>query len=122
MSDAHSPGFLQLVTAARSRIREISAEDLPARLSAIPGAQLVDVREQSEFADGHVAGAHHLSKGVIERDVEARFPDRSTPLYLYCGGGYRSALAADNLRQMGYANVVSVDGGWRALKDIMPLE
>jgi rhodanese-related sulfurtransferase len=84
---------------------------------------LVDTREESEWAAGHVAGAIHLSKGVIERDVEVRVPDKTAKLVLYCGGGYRSALAADNLRKMGYTNAISLEGGWRALKDSgLPLE
>lgn len=116
----HSPAFLALVNAARSRIHEIPAEQLAARLQAEPGARLIDVREESEFANGHVRGAEWLGKGIIERDIEIRHPDRSTPLYLYCGGGYRSALAADNLRRMGYRNVVSIDGGWRALQQLLP--
>lgn len=118
----HSPGFLALVDAARSRIREIAAADLPAALRAQPAAALIDVREDQEFAAGHVRGAEHLGKGVIERDIETRHPNRQQTLFLYCGGGYRSALAADALRQMGYANVVSVEGGWKALKDLMPVE
>lgn len=118
----HSPGFLALVNAARSRVREIAAAELPAALRAQPAAALIDVREDSEYAAGHVRGAEHLGKGVIERDIETRHPDRQQTLFLYCGGGYRSALAADALRQMGYANAVSVDGGWKALKDLMPVE
>ncbi|MBV61313.1 MAG: sulfurtransferase [Nevskiales bacterium] len=116
----HAPGFLRLVDAARTRIREIEADELAQQLSQQPDAVLLDVREADEYAAGHVAGAEHLGKGVIERDIEARHPDLSTPLYLYCGGGYRSALAADALTQMGYRNVVSVNGGWRALQSLMP--
>jgi rhodanese-related sulfurtransferase len=118
----HSPKFLELVTEARRRIREIPASELPALLAQTPGARLIDVREESEYAAGHVKGAEHLGKGVIERDIEVRHPDHGTTLFLYCGGGYRSALAADNLRKMGYDNAISVDGGWRALKDLMPTE
>ncbi len=121
MSD-HSPGFLALVAQARGRIREIDAADLADALAREPDAALIDVREESEYAAGHVAGAEHLAKGVIERDIEARHPDRQQPLYLYCGGGYRSALAADALRVMGYASVVSVDGGWRALRELLPTD
>lgn len=119
---SHSPGFLALVDAARGRIREVAAVDLPAALRAHPAAALIDVREDGEFAAGHVRGAEHLGKGVIERDIETRHPDRQQTLFLYCGGGYRSALAADALRQMGYANAVSVDGGWKALQDLLPVE
>ena len=122
MAAGHSPAFLALVNNARSRVREIGAAQLPAELTQNPSAILVDVREESEFAAGHVRGAVHLGKGVIERDIEGQYPDRETPLYLYCGGGFRSALAADNLRKMGYNKVVNVDGGWRALKDLMPVE
>lgn len=121
MSD-HSPGFLKLVEAARARVREIDAADLPAALEREPGAALIDVREESEYAAGHVAGAEHLGKGVIERDIEVAHPDKRQRLYLYCGGGYRSALAADALRAMGYEAVCSVDGGWRRLRDLMPTE
>ncbi len=116
----HSPAFLALVDEARTRVREIGAADF-ARLVA-QGAllHLIDVREESEFAAGHVAGAQWIGKGIIERDIEHYHPDRETPLYLYCGGGFRSVLAADNLRRMGYRNVYSVDGGWRVLKDLLP--
>lgn len=119
---AHSPGFEALVDDARKRIREIPAQQLPALLAARPDIKLIDVREESEFAAGHVRGAEWLGKGVIERDIEVRHPDKATPLYLYCGGGYRSALAADNLTRMGYTEVWSVDGGWRSLKDLLPIE
>lgn len=121
-SAAHSPGFLALVDAARRRIREIPAATLAEALRDSPGAALIDVREDGEFAAGHIRGAEHLGKGVIERDIESRHPDRGQALFLYCGGGYRSALAADALRQMGYTEVVSVDGGWKALKDLLPVE
>lgn len=118
----HSPAFLALVDAARREVREIPADELRGELEARPGAALIDVREESEYAAGHVAGAEHLGKGVIERDIEARHPDKLQPLYLYCGGGFRSALAALALKQMGYRQVTSVDGGWRALKDLMQTE
>ncbi len=114
---AHHPGFLALVNAAKSRVREIDIEQYKAMVAAGEAHALIDVREESEFAAGHVKGAVHLSKGIIERDVEAVFPDPTTTLVLYCGGGFRSALSADNLRAMGYTNAVSLDGGWRALKD-----
>lgn len=119
---AHSPGFLALVNKARAQVREIPAAALAAELVALSSAALIDVREESEFAAGHVQRAEHLGKGVIERDIETRHPDRDQPLYLYCGGGFRSALAALNLQQMGYTRVTSVDGGWKALKDLMPTQ
>lgn len=117
---AHSPGFLAAVDRARRQIRQIPANELAAALQAQPGAALLDVREQSEFAAGHIAGAEHLGKGVIERDIEQRHPDPHQPLYLYCGGGFRSALAALALQQMGYTQVISVDGGWAALQELLP--
>lgn len=118
----HSPEFLALVNAARGEIREIPAAELRGELEARKRAALIDVREESEYAAGHIAGAEHLGKGVIERDIETRHPDKGQPLYLYCGGGYRSALAAQNLLRMGYTQVTSVDGGWKALKDLLPTE
>jgi len=118
----HSPAFLALVDDARTRIREVPAAGLKDALAHHPGAQLVDVRERSEYDAGHVRDARWLGKGIIERDIEAQVPDKDTPLFLYCGGGFRSALAADNLQKMGYVNVWSVDGGWRALKDLLPTE
>ncbi|HET7796802.1 MAG TPA: rhodanese-like domain-containing protein [Nevskia sp.] len=121
MAASHPPAFLALVDDAKTRIREVHARDLAATLAANPAARLIDVREESEYAAGHVKGAEWLGKGVIERDIEARHPDKAEPLYLYCGGGFRSALAADNLQKMGYTQVWSVDGGWRTLKDLMPL-
>ncbi len=120
MAATHPPAFLALVEDAKTRIKEIHARDLAAALAADPTAQLIDVREESEYAAGHVRGAAWLGKGVIERDIEARHPDKAEPLYLYCGGGFRSALAADNLQKMGYTQVWSVDGGWRTLKDLLP--
>ena len=117
----HSPAFLALVDAARARIREIDAGDLPQRMADCPDLVLIDTREDYEWQAGHVLGAVHMGKGVIERDIEARYPERDTPLYLYCGGGYRSALAADNLRQMGYTDVWSVDGGYKALQTMLPV-
>ncbi len=117
---AHSPGFLALVDAARREVREIPAGELRRELDGLKTAALIDVREESEYAAGHIQGAEHLGKGVIERDIETRHPDRTQPLYLYCGGGFRSALAAQNLQKMGYTQVASVDGGWKALKDLFP--
>ena len=119
---AHAPAFLALIDDARKRIREVHANEMPKLLADNPALRLIDVREESEFAAGHIRGAQWLGKGVIERDIEAQHPDRQTPLYLYCGGGFRSALAADNLQKMGYDNVWSVDGGWRVLKDLLPTE
>ena len=114
----HSPRFLDIVNDARSRVRECTVSDVKARLDAGESFELVDVREESEFARGHLPGARHLGKGVIERDVESTIPDPATPIVLYCGGGYRSALAADALQRMGYTNVVSMDGGWRGWNDL----
>lgn len=122
MAAAHSAAFLRLVEDAKTRIRELPATDLPGLIAANPSLKLIDTREQSEYAAGHVRGAEWLGKGIIERDIEARHPDRSEPLYLYCGGGYRSALAADSLQKMGYTQIVSIDGGWRALKTLLPVE
>ncbi len=109
----HSPGFLKLVEDAKMRIREASVHEVKRRLEAGEKFHVVDVREESEWARGHLPGAIHLSKGIIERDIEQKIPGSSAPIVLYCGGGYRSALAADNLQKMGYTNVVSMDGGWR---------
>lgn len=113
MSKQHAPGFLKLVTDAKTRVLECGVDDVKRRLDKGESFTLVDVREESEFAAGHIPGAVHLSKGVIERDVEKVIPDPAAPVVLYCGGGFRSALAADNLLKMGYTNVVSMDGGWR---------
>jgi rhodanese-related sulfurtransferase len=113
MAKHHSPRFLEIVNDAKSRVRECTVDDVKAQLDARETFELVDVREESEFAKGHLPGARHLGKGVIERDVESTIPDPSTPIVLYCGGGYRSALAADALQKMGYTNVISMDGGWR---------
>ena len=110
----HSPGFLRLVEDAKRRIREVSINDVRARLDRGAAFHLVDVREASEWAQGHLPRAQHLCKGIIERDIESAIPDRAAPIVLYCGGGFRSALAADNLQKMGYTDVVSMDGGWRA--------
>lgn len=119
----HSEGFLALVNEAKKRIREIDVEEYKQLLAAGDAGQLVDVREDNEWEAAHVAGAMHLSKGIIERDIETTFPDKDTKLVLYCGGGYRSALATDNLQKMGYRNVFSLDGGWRALEiSGLPLE
>jgi len=110
----HSEGFLRLVDDAKSRISEVSVAETQDRLKQNPQAQLIDVREDNEFAAAHAAGATHLGKGIIERDIETEVPDKNTELILYCGGGYRSALVADVLQTMGYTNVWSMAGGWRA--------
>ena len=109
---AHSPGFLAFVNDAKSRIQEVDI----AAYQTMPREDhlLIDVREDHEWAAGHAAGAIHMSKGTIERDIEARVPDPATKMVLYCGGGYRSALVADALRKMGYRHAISLDGGWRA--------
>jgi rhodanese-related sulfurtransferase len=113
----HSPRFLHIVADAKKRIRETNVDEVKAKLDRGEKFLLVDVREESEWAKGHVPGAVHLGKGIIERDIEARVPDPATPVVLYCGGGYRSALAADNLQKMGYTNVLSMDGGWRGWRE-----
>jgi rhodanese-related sulfurtransferase len=110
----HNPEFLKLVNAAKARIPEIDIEEYRKMRNAGESHVLVDTREESEWNAGHVAGAVHLSKGVIERDIETAVPDKDARLVLYCGGGFRSALAADNLQKMGYKNVLSMAGGWRA--------
>ena len=109
----HAPGFLKLVDEARSRVRELTVGDVKAMIDRGETFHLVDVREENEWAKGHLPQARHLCKGIIERDIEAMIPDHAAPIVLYCGGGYRSALAADNLQKMGYTNVISMDGGWR---------
>jgi rhodanese-related sulfurtransferase len=113
----HSEGFLKVVNDAKTRIREVNVAETRERLAANSGAKLVDVREDNEWDQAHAAGAIHLGKGIIERDIEATAPDKSSELILYCGGGYRSALAADVLQQMGYTNVWSMAGGWKAWKE-----
>ena len=110
----HSEGFLNIVNDAKSRIREVTVAETQARNAE---AKLIDVREDNEWEAGHAAGAIHLGKGIIERDIETSVPDKATELILYCGGGYRSALAADALQKMGYTNVFSMAGGWKAWKE-----
>ncbi len=117
MAHQHSARFLQIVEDARRRIREVSIDDVKVKLDRGEQFLLVDVREESEYAKDHLPGAVHLGKGIIERDIEERVPELSTPLILYCGGGYRSALAADNLQKMGYTNVLSMDGGIRGWRE-----
>jgi rhodanese-related sulfurtransferase len=113
----HSPRFLQLVEDAKTRVRETTTDQVKQKLDRGDQFLLVDVREESEYAKDHLPGAVHLGKGVMERDVEQKFPDTSTPMILYCGGGFRSALAADNLQKMGYSNVISMDGGIREWRE-----
>jgi rhodanese-related sulfurtransferase len=110
---AHSPNFLKLVQDAKKHIKETNVSDVKRRADAGEKFLLVDVREDNEWANGHLPGALHLSKGIIERDIEQRVLDTNTKLILYCGGGFRSALAADNLQKMGYTNIESMDGGWK---------
>ena len=113
----HSEGFLKLVDDAKSRVREVSVADTQQRMRENIEAKLIDVREDKEWEAAHAAGAIHLGKGIIERDIETTVPDKNTELILYCGGGYRSALAADALQRMGYTNVFSMAGGWKAWKE-----
>lgn len=117
MPPQHSPRFLQIVNDAKSRVRETTVEEIKQRLDRGDRFLLIDVREESEFTKDHLPGAVHMGKGTIERDIEARVPDLNAPLVLYCGGGFRSALAADNLQKMGYTNVLSMDGGVRGWRE-----
>ena len=117
MAPKHSPRFLKIVDESRKRVRELTVDDVKTKLDRGEKFLLVDVREESEFAKDHLPNAIHLGKGIIERDIEERVPDTSAPLILYCGGGFRSALAADNLQKMGYTNVLSMDGGIRGWRD-----
>ena len=120
---AHNPGFLSLVNDAKSRIKEIDIEQYKQMVASKDPHVLIDTREESEWTAGHAAGAVHLGKGIIERDIETKVPRKDAKLVLYCGGGFRSALSADALRQMGYTNAISLDGGWRALQSSgLPLE
>ncbi len=119
----HSPGFLKIVNDAKSRVRENTPEDVRRKQEAGDRFYLVDVREDNEWQNGHAAGAIHLGKGIIERDVEQAIPDHGAEIVLYCGGGYRSSIAADALQQMGYKNVISMDGGWKRWKELgYPIE
>ena len=113
----HTAGFLQLVNDAKTRIREITVEDTRVRLASGDPVHLIDVREDNEWQAGHAAGARHMGRGIIERDIETQIPDKHTELILYCGGGYRSALSTDSLQRMGYQNVYSMAGGWKAWKE-----
>jgi rhodanese-related sulfurtransferase len=114
---SHSPEFLKIVNDAKSRVKQTDVAAVLERIKKGEKLTLVDVREDDEWAKGRVAGAIHLGKGVIERDVEETIPDKTREIILYCGGGFRSALSADNLQKMGYRNVVSMDGGWRGWND-----
>jgi rhodanese-related sulfurtransferase len=117
MAHQHSAQFLKIVDDARKRVRETTVDEVKQRLDRGEKMFLIDVREESEFAKDHLPGATHLGKGIIERDIEERVPDQGAELILYCGGGYRSALAADNLQKMGYRNVLSMDGGIREWRE-----
>jgi rhodanese-related sulfurtransferase len=119
----HSPGFLRAVNNAKSRVRENTPEDVKRKQEAGEKFYLVDVREDNEWQKGRAAGAIHLGKGIIERDIEKAIPDHDAEIVLYCGGGFRSALAADALQQMGYRNVISMDGGWTRWRELgYPIE
>jgi rhodanese-related sulfurtransferase len=109
----HSPQFLKLVSEAKTRVKETNVVDVKRRIESGEKFLLVDVREDNEWANGHLPGAVHMGRGIIERDIETRVPETAAKVILYCGGGFRSALAADNLQKMGYTNVESMDGGWR---------
>jgi rhodanese-related sulfurtransferase len=111
----HSPGFLKIVDEARPRVRELTVDE--ARAAVKRGARLIDVREDNEWDESHAKGAEHIGKGIIERDIEKLAPDPNAELILYCGGGFRAVLAADSLQKMGYSNVKSVAGGWRAWQE-----
>ena len=113
----HTEGFLRLAEDARSRIHEISPSEAHARISSGASLRFIDVREDHEWEAGHAQGAEHIGRGIIERDIERAIPDKQAEIILYCGGGYRSALAADNLQRMGYSNVHSMKGGWRAWQE-----
>ena len=113
----HAPGFLKLVDDAKTRVREATVQEVKQRLDSKEIFALIDVREESEWAKGHLPGAIHLCKGIIERDIENAVPAKAIPMVLYCGGGFRSALVADNLQKMGYTDVISMDGGWHAWTD-----
>ena len=117
MSPQHPPRFLKIVEEAKTRVRETNVAEVKKKIDGGGQFVLIDVREESEFANDHLPGAIHLGKGIIERDIEQRVPDASAKVILYCGGGFRSALVADNLQKMGYSNVESMDGGWKGWLD-----
>ena len=119
----HAPRFLQLVNDAKSHIRELTVDEVRAKQVRGDSLELVDTREESEWSRGHITGARHLGRGVLERDIEKAIPDTSREIVLYCGGGFRSALAAESLKKMGYTNVASMDGGWRVWNEHkLPIE
>jgi rhodanese-related sulfurtransferase len=123
MGKQHAPAFLKIVTEAKKHVQECTVADVKNRMDRKESFQLIDVREDREWEAGHLPGAIHLGKGIIERDIEKTIPDTSAPLVLYCGGGFRSALAAKNLQEMGYANVISMDGGFGGWKTAgLPIE
>ena len=113
----HAPGFLQLVTDAKTNVKECTIADVKARLDRKEAFHFIDVREDNEYAQGHAQGARHLGRGILERDIEGLIPDKGAAIVLYCGGGFRSALSAESLQKMGYTNVISMDGGWRAWRE-----
>ena len=117
MAHQHPPRFLKIVDDAKTRVRETAVDEIKARLDRHDKFVLIDVREDREYDADHIPGSVHLGKGIIERDIEGKYPDLNTPLVLYCGGGFRSALAADNLQKMGYNNVLSMDGGIREWRE-----
>lgn len=117
MAHKHAPGFLKIVDDAKSRVRETTVDEVKKRMDRGEKFLLIDVREESEYGKDHLPDAVHLGKGIIERDIEGRVPDPNTLMILYCGGGFRSALAADNLQKMGYKNVISMDGGIREWRE-----
>ena len=120
---AHNPGFLKLVNDAKARVQEINIDQYKQMVASQEPHVLIDIREESEWASGHAKGAMYLGKGIIERDIETKVPQKDSKVVLYCGGGFRSALSADALRQMGYTNAISLDGGWRAIQSSgLPLE
>jgi rhodanese-related sulfurtransferase len=114
---AHAAQFMKLVTAAKTKVKETNVADVKRRIDAGENLTLIDVREDNEWAQGHLPGALHLGKGIIERDIEQRVPQTDAKLVLYCGGGFRSALVAESLQKMGYTNVESMDGGWKGWRD-----
>jgi rhodanese-related sulfurtransferase len=117
MEHHHSPRFLKIVEESKKCVRETTVDEVKARLDRGDKFVLVDVREDNEWAKDHLPGTVHLGKGIIERDIEGKYPNLDTPLVLYCGGGFRSAMAADNLQKMGYTNVISMDGGIRQWRE-----
>jgi rhodanese-related sulfurtransferase len=120
---SHNSAFLALVNDAKTRVKQVDIDQYKQMVNSQQPHLLIDVREDSEWNAGHARGAVHLGKGIIERDIETKVPDKAETLVLYCGGGFRSALAADSLQKMGYANVISLDGGWRAIQESgLPVE